>query len=711
MRALANPLLWPGFAMGTSSMGTLAYYSMIARLAPVGLARGMARRVQGVARQALFKRRERLEEPELLAAYGVSTAEALAERALAVPAPGAWCDVSQRESVREALAALPGARTRALERAWAALCGEYDLFGTRVHFGEGQPVDWSRDPVSGHRYPVVPVAQLKLAQPGVDPKYPWVLGRLDCVVALGQGYWLLDDPEARAGFARAFVQRTLDFLQANPVGQGVHWTCAMEVALRAANLAQALRMFADAPEARRPEFLVPVLQALAEHLAWVELHLEDRGAVPNNHLVSNLVGLLVVGLLFPELPEASRQVALALRGLRTQLLEQVHAEGTSFEGSVPYHRLSVELFMLALVVARARGVDLGTEYETRLRRMCAASRAWSSEAGLAPQIGDNDSGRVFPFRERDAREQGYLAPLGAALFKDAGLAEGELPDEAAWLLGRAGLERFQALPRATPATSVSFPEGGFHVLRGAGAVVTVSAGAQGQHGVGGHSHNDKLSFELHWNGRPVIVDPGTGTYTRDPELRNALRSTAAHNTPQVDGEEQAPLVPERLFALPEAARARAEVFQPGVDVERLCVRHDGYRRLTSPVGVERTFVLDKRERVLSVTDTFVGVGLHEIVERIHLPDREARLEAPPPELVTRARCVPEAPRDFAPVAVRLGSNAEAPVAWILLAAGLEPRLESSRYSPGYGQQGESRVVVFGVRGSPPAWLRWVVVLG
>jgi hypothetical protein len=37
----------------------------------------------------------------------------------------------------------------------------------------------------------------------------------------------------------------------------------MEVALRAANLAQALALFSEAAEVQRPEFLVPVLSALA----------------------------------------------------------------------------------------------------------------------------------------------------------------------------------------------------------------------------------------------------------------------------------------------------------------------------------------------------------------------------------------------------------------------------------------------------------------
>src|SRR5689334_8186447 len=145
---LADHLLSLTSGMGRGGMGTLGYYSTIARLAPAGLAKGMARRVQGVARQALYRRRERLDEPGLLEAFGAATSEELAERALTSRPGKAWCEVGQRASVLEALAALRGASERALERARAALRGEFDVFGTRVCFGEGQPVDWSRDPVS-----------------------------------------------------------------------------------------------------------------------------------------------------------------------------------------------------------------------------------------------------------------------------------------------------------------------------------------------------------------------------------------------------------------------------------------------------------------------------------------------------------------------------------------------------------------------------------
>jgi hypothetical protein len=168
------------------------------------------------------------------------------------------------------------------------------------------------------------------------------------------------------------------------------------------------------------------------------------------------------------------------------------------------------------------------------------------------------------------------------------------------------------------------------------------------------------------------------------------------------------MLPERLFALTEEARARVEVFQTGPQLDRLTVRHDGYRSLSSPVGIERTFYLDKRERALAVTDRLIGAGSHEVVGRLHLPDTHARLRPASPEEIARALRVPDAPRSFEPLAVELGPEGSAR-AVVLFDLGLAPRLEPSSYSPGYGRMSQALAVAYGVRRVPPAWLRWVVV--
>jgi hypothetical protein len=64
----------------------------------------------------------------------------------------------------------------------------------------------------------------------------------------------------------------------------------------------------------------------------------------------------------------------------------------------------------------------------------------------------------------------------------------------------------------------------------------IDAGPQGAL-TAGHGHADALSIQLITAGRPVLIDPGTYCYVC-PE-RNRFRGTAAHNTLQVDGRDQA----------------------------------------------------------------------------------------------------------------------------------------------------------------------------
>jgi uncharacterized heparinase superfamily protein len=56
--------------------------------------------------------------------------------------------------------------------------------------------------------------------------------------------------------------------------------------------------------------------------------------------------------------------------------------------------------------------------------------------------------------------------------------------------------------------------------------------------MGGHTHNDKLSFELFYKGKDFIVDPGTAIYTGNSSLRNRMRSVNSHSTAVINDSEQ-----------------------------------------------------------------------------------------------------------------------------------------------------------------------------
>jgi uncharacterized heparinase superfamily protein len=128
-----------------------------------------------------------------------------------------------------------------------------------------------------------------------------------------------------------------------------------------------------------------------------------------------------------------------------------------------------------------------------------------------------------------------------------------------------------------------------------------------------------LSFELFFNGRNVISDCGAYVYTASREWRNAFRSTAFHNTVQVDGEELNRFIgPDALWQLRYDAVPVAPTLMHGSCADAFRGGHRGYERLASPVSHTREcFVHHAAPRVL-VRDRLDGPGEHALTWRFHL---------------------------------------------------------------------------------------------
>ena len=152
--------------------------------------------------------------------------------------------------------------------------------------------------------------------------------------------------------------------------------------------------------------------------------------------------------------------------------------------------------------------------------------------------------------------------------------------------------------------------------------IFVDAGPIGLGGRGGHGHNDCLSFEAFLYGQSVVVDPGCYTYTSDYHQRNYYRSTAAHNTPMIAGEEINRFVSERnLWNLRNDAVPKVLSWQDTDEFSLFCATHSGYQRLDPAVHPIRTIVLDKKARSLMICDRFFSACDHTVEIPMHLgPD-------------------------------------------------------------------------------------------
>jgi hypothetical protein len=278
---------------------------------------------------------------------------------------------------------------------------------------------------------------------------------------------------------------------------------------------------------------------------------------------------------------------------------QVRGDGCDHEASIPYHRLVSELFLCGTQAADALCPgSLSDSYRRRLERMLEFVSDYTRPDGLAPQIGDADDGRFLPLGDygADPRDHRHL-------YAQAGRR---------WCAG---------------AGHAAYPDGGWYVMRHGDMWCIVRCGDVGLGGIGGHAHNDQLSFELAVGGQPLILDPGSYLYTADARARNQFRSTRAHSTLSVGASEQNRLRSDYLFALAEETCARCLRFDAEGPRVSFAGEHEGFRALSRAVRHRRELRFDGESGVVQITDTVLGGQGEELLWSFPLAPGEARAEA------------------------------------------------------------------------------------
>lgn len=479
----------------------------------------------------------------------------------------------------------------------------------------GDPIDWHRDYRSGMGWPLEPSGSLDIYDAGrpTDVRIVWELNRLHFLVDLAKAYRSTGDDEHATALAR--LVRSWD--GANPVGYGVNWTCAMEAAIRAVNLIWAVYLALPSPGLDEP-FLERLVGMLAEHGAFVRSNLE-RSDIAGNHYVADLVGLVWIGLFLPESETAARWLAYSVPRLEHEIRRQVYPDGASHEGSIPYHRLVVELFFSTGLLLERNGRPLSRGYWQTVERMADFIAAYVKPDGECPLFGDTDDGRLHVLGGQPVNDHRYLLAVAAARFDrpDLAAAAGGHWEEAAWLLGPAAHAGEVGRPgaRPAPARSRSFPDGGWYFLRGGSSYAAIDCGDVGLRGRGGHGHCDVLSVELAFGGESVVVDRGCSSYTAGSAERIDLLLAASHNTVVIDGVDYGRVLPFRIPGVgPTPWRALSwDATEGGPSVFE--GEHHGYRGLG--IVHRRRLEVHPDGRVV-IADTLDGAGAHSVVARFHL---------------------------------------------------------------------------------------------
>ncbi|GGX82329.1 heparinase [Massilia dura] len=525
----------------------------------------------------------------------------------------------------------------------AILAGRWNVFAMRG-LNLGFPPQWNRDPKTGTVAPMKLGKAIDYRRESVvgDIKYLWEPSRHLELVTLALAWRATGDQRYAAG-ARLLLESWFDQC---PYPIGVHWTSSLELAVRLLNWAFAWQLLGGADSALfkgddGKRFQRRWLDNIYQHCHFIRGYF-SRHSSANNHLFGEYMGLFVASVQWPCWPESARWEALARRGIEAEAMEQNFADGVNKEQAIYYQHEVMDMMLLCHRIGLTNGAGFSAAYLERLERLAEFVAALMDVSGNVPMTGDADDAQMV----RLSYEAGWspyrsLLASCALLFKrgDFKRKAGGLDDKNRWLFGAGGVGQWDALGEAPERPVLAFPEGGYYLLGknfgNPGEVrIVVDCAPLGYLSIAAHGHADALSFTLSAGGEELLIDPGTYAYHTQKAWRDYFRSTAAHNTVQVDGQDQSEIGGNFMWL--RKANARLLAHSADADLQQFEGEHDGYGRMADPVLHRRIIQFDANCNAVVVKDILECRGDHDIALHWHFGE-SCRVEADGNGLVAHGR--------------------------------------------------------------------------
>lgn len=341
-----------------------------------------------------------------------------------------------------------------------------------------------------------------------------------------------------------------------------------------------------------------------------------------NHRIVEAYGLFCVGLALRASQKGQRWMERGAAILDAELRRQFFEDGMHAERCPGYQLLICEIYIHFHILGTRAGLRFSPDSTARLLRMFEAA-AELCEGNVLPAFNDGPEISLFS----GGKDMTAAFSLAASAFSrpDFKARVGRFPVPAFWIVGDQGYQVFRGLAVHDPGErdSSALKSSGFYMMRGRDRLLRVTCGRELSQ-KNGHSHADLLSFELQVGRDTVLVDPGTYSYYPLDDWRHYFRSTRAHNTVTIDGEDQALSIPGDSFGWSHYPRFAIREWQISKELDVFEGEHFGYSRLKQPV-VHRRKVIFRKPSCWIILDDVNGVGDHHCDLHFQFSPGEVRL--------------------------------------------------------------------------------------
>jgi hypothetical protein len=482
-----------------------------------------------------------------------------------------------------------------------------------VHMDLPEDIDWRADPHG-------------------DPEWTYCLNRHEFLTELGRAYWFTGDEK----YTQAWKRILSDWINKNPMPD-MEWMLNVDGEVSRPHfmkqgtwrpLTIGIRMytsfvpcfyhFLHSPEFT-PDILITMLTSMVEHARHTRLyytrHKSYFNVSPNWGLMESN-GLAHMGILYPEFQEANDWQCEAMSRFEEQIRMQLCEEGMQVERASGYHLVCTFCFMQILDLALRNNVRVSDTYKKNAERMIDFVVGIMKPHGVYPMLKDADESDVFGERAsyglwedinnlnmlEDHNDLRWVLKAGARLF--------DRPDML-WIATHGELGEKPVVG------SLAMPDSGFCVMRTGWedndlyCVYTCGElGVMDQSCV--HGNADALSIDVSGYGETLLIDPGR--YVYEGPWRVWFKSTSAHNTITVDGQDSSELADEWMFKT--KAKSTLHAWSSTDKFDYVDGSHDGYERLNDPVTHRRRIVFVKSKFWL-VVDELTAQGGHQYDQYWH----------------------------------------------------------------------------------------------
>lgn len=373
------------------------------------------------------------------------------------------------------------------------LNGEYQIF----NYPSYNNLNWQRDPQSGLKTSrVLPASLIRTSTlvNKADVKNYWEQSHLYAVLTLGEAYATVKEDK----YADKLLELVFDFDDKNDCGKTVSWKCPMDVAIRLANIVIGAFLIKDSEIFKKEN--ERITKIIAEHTSFVVKNYENKGEFPNNHYISDIVGVIFGSAYIYKTRQSSiykNYLDDAVSRLRKECERQIDGDGFDYENSTYYHCFVTELLCETVSLLKSNSLDCDETVMVCAEKALSVCDKIGAFDNTLVLIGDQDGSRLFNWF-------GFF-DINRCDFKS--------------------LNRFFDCN-----VECSGESAGIHILQKGEWRVFFKCGNVGTGGKGTHDHNDQLSVCIYYKNKPIVIDSGTYCYTLSTEERQKFRSVKSHST-------------------------------------------------------------------------------------------------------------------------------------------------------------------------------------